>query len=153
MGKRNPKRRTAPQPWEPFTERVVSEQMAPYFDAVYRNNRYQVFVRGVQMPPGTLGIPDGRIVHLSIKRVDKNPLRDWRHLQRIKNELIGEECEAVELYPAESRLVDEANQYHLFVVPDRSYRFPFGDNERQVGGPEEAAAMGAKQRPFDEAVL
>jgi len=53
------------------------------------------------------------MLHLSIKRLDKHPVRDWRHFQRIKNELIGEENEAVELYPAQSRLVDTTNQYHL----------------------------------------
>jgi hypothetical protein len=37
-------------------------------------------------------------------------VHDWRDLQRIKNQLVGPECEAVELYPAESRKVDTANQ-------------------------------------------
>jgi len=29
--------------------------------------------------------------------------------------IVGEEHEAFEVYPAESRLVDTANQYHLWV--------------------------------------
>ena len=52
-----------------------------------------------------------KAVHLNIRRRDGGPiLRDWRHFQLIKNQLIGEECEAVELYPAESRLVDTTEQ-------------------------------------------
>ena len=64
--------------------------------------------------------------HLSIKRVDKKPIKDWRDVQAIKNALGGPENEGVELFPAEDRLVDNANQYHLFVLKDNFQRFPFG---------------------------
>jgi hypothetical protein len=57
------------------------------------------------------------VVHLSIRRKDRKPCRDWRDFQQIKNELCGKEREAVELYPAESRLIDTANQFHLWVMP------------------------------------
>src|SRR5262245_36541148 len=69
---------------------------------------------------------------LSIKRRDRRPIHDWRHLQRIKNDLVGKEHEAVELYPAESRLVDTSNQFHLWVLQDPELRFPWGWNERLV---------------------
>lgn len=52
--------------------------------------------------------------HLSIKRHDKQPMNDWREMQEIKNAICGDEVEAIQLYPAESRLVDTSNQYHLF---------------------------------------
>lgn len=87
---------------------------------------------------------------LSIKRIDRRPIHDWRHLHRIKNDLVGPEHEGVELYPAESRLADSANQYHLWVFKDPTRRFPFGFQDRLVGGPEEAAVLGAVQRPFEE---
>lgn len=58
--------------------------------------------------------------HLAISRHDKNPIREWRDLQEIKNKLCGPESEAVELFPAESRLVDTANVYHLW-----AYERPF----------------------------
>lgn len=38
----------------------------------------------------------------------------------------------VELYPAESRLVDTANQYHLYVVDSKAFRFGFGFQSRAV---------------------
>lgn len=59
------------------------------------------------------------MVHLSIRRADRKPCTDWRDFQRIKNQLAGPEWEGVELYPAESRLVDMADQYHIwcFDVP------------------------------------
>lgn len=88
-------------------------------------------------------------VHLNIRRRDGGPiLRDWRHFQLIKNQLIGEECEAVELYPAESRLVDTTNKFHLWGVRDPSYRFPFGFDERDVSYEEDKAAPGIRQRPL-----
>ena len=72
------------------------------------------------------------LVWLSIRRQDREPVRDWRDMQTIKNQLLGPECEAVEIYPAESRLVDAANQFHLFGFTDPSMRIPFGFPTRGV---------------------
>ena len=106
---------------------------------IYKNNHYQVAVRH-------LDHLEPRIAWLSIKRIDRQPIHDWRDLQRIKNELIGEENEGVELYPAESRCVDLTNQYHLFVIKDPQYRFPFGFDERARS---ELQPGKTRQRPFD----
>lgn len=91
---------------------------------------------------------EGGLVWLSIRRNDRKPIRDWRHFQRIKNELVGPEREGVELFPAESRLVDEANQYHLWVLPEGE-RVPVGWNVRMVSGSDEAEKIGAVQRDLD----
>lgn len=45
--------------------------------------------------------------------------------QQIKNEVIGEQREAVEIYPAESRKVDFTNTTHLWVLPEGDM-VPFG---------------------------
>ena len=86
------------------------------------------------------------MVHLNIRRVDGYPGRDWRHFQAIKNQLVGRECEAVELYPAESRLTDTSNKYHLFCVADPTFRFPFGFETRDVQYGDETEG-GLRQRP------
>lgn len=57
------------------------------------------------------------ITQLSIWRHDREPAHNWRDFQAIKNQLCGEEREAMELYPAQSRVVDYVNQYHLWVMP------------------------------------
>ena len=89
----------------------------------------------------------GEIAHLSIKTHDKQARHDWRDMQRIKNELCGPETEAVELYPAESRVVDTANQYHLFVF--RAYKVPLGFTERLVGdAPAANIPNSSRQRPW-----
>lgn len=73
------------------------------------------------------------MVHLTIMRRDSAKIfRDWPEFQAIKNQVIGDECEAVELYPAESRLVDTSSKYHMWGSRDPSFRFPFGFRMRSV---------------------
>lgn len=112
-------------------------------DEIWINSRYQVNVRRRNAPEA----PD--LVWLSIKRRDKlavGPER-FRDFQRIKNELVGPECEGVEIYPAESRLVDTSNQYHIWVFDDPSFKYPFGFNERLIVG---QSTGGAVQTPFED---
>lgn len=116
---------------------------------LWKNLDYQVAVRTFAT---TMERGDGRpgminAVHLSIKRIDRRPVRDWRDLQLIKNQLIGEECEAVELFPAESRLVDNANQFHLWGFDDPTFRFPFGFPDRMVSD-DVSPESNVVQRPF-----
>lgn len=68
---------------------------------------------------------DGGFVKLGIRNLDGSSKRDWRDFQQIKNDLVGEEREAVELYPAESRLMDECNQFWLWCLPPGAL-FPIG---------------------------
>jgi hypothetical protein len=87
-------------------------------DHVFVNSRYQVNVRRCKWNQGEESEVIG--LHLSIKRHDKDVLNspdDWRDKMRIKNEIAGDEAEAIELYPAMSRVVDSANQYHLWCLP------------------------------------
>ncbi|MBC7282626.1 hypothetical protein [Hoeflea sp.] len=43
----------------------------------------------------------------------------WPEAQRIKNEIAGPETTAVEVYPPQSEVVDQADMYHLWVLPGR----------------------------------
>jgi hypothetical protein len=122
--------------------RAVEEEISRNQN-MWENDTYNVIVREAEIEEGS-GFPE--MIWLSIKRLDKEPIHDWRDLQEIKNQLIGEENEAVELYPSESRLVDQANQYHLFVLKDSAIKFPFGFKHRVVGTSEEARNFGGKQR-------
>jgi hypothetical protein len=61
-------------------------------------------------------LADGKMVHVSYHRRDRAPIRDWRVGQRIKNEVCGPEWEAVEVYPAESRVVDTSNEFHTWGI-------------------------------------
>ena len=88
---------------------------------IFANDVYMVRVRKVSP-----------FVQLNIARHDGQPCTNWRDFQWIKNELVGPECEGVELFPSESRLVDTSNEYHLWVIPDPNHRFPFGYARRLV---------------------
>ena len=91
----------------------------------------------------------GKCTYISIKRKDKKAVHDWRHFQQIKNELVGDEVEAIELYPKESRLHDTVNQYHLFCLP-LGTTFKFGWQERNVDfTPREGGYNKAGQRGLD----
>lgn len=48
---------------------------------------------------------------------DGEPRHDWRTFQAIKNRFADEEWEAVELFPAEKRLLDPSNMFTLFCAP------------------------------------
>jgi len=54
---------------------------------------------------------------IGISALSEDAIHDWRDFQAIKNDLVGPEWEAVELYPAESRLVDPSNRFYLFCFP------------------------------------
>lgn len=139
-----------PKEWdETHTRQMIEKELLL---PVYKNKTYQVAVRTT---PTEFPREDGQagfvnLVHLSIKRLDQNPARDWRDLQRIKNQLLGEECEAMELFPAESRLVDTANQTHLWGYDDVNYRAPFGFNGIRVVDDTAPADTGTKQRKLKE---
>jgi hypothetical protein len=90
------------------TAKRLYEQMKK--EVLYRSEHYQV---AIDKSPKH-GFRGAVIWHLSIKRNDKAPIMDWRDLQDIKNKLVGPEHEAIQLFPAESRCVDSANQYHLW---------------------------------------
>lgn len=97
------------------------------------------YVRMIEMGPFTV---------LTIKPHRDGPpeaLHDWRNFQRMKNQLCGPESEAIELYPAESRLVDTANQFYLVVLPE-GIRLPFGFVSREVS--EDLPTKRNTQRPF-----
>ena len=99
-------------------------------DEIWVNDLYQVNIaRGDNVPNNMMGVP---MVHLSIKRLDKKPITDWRHKQAIKDSLVGPDHEGFELYPSATRLVDTANQYHLFVFDDPDLRLPIGWAVRAV---------------------
>ena len=115
--------------------------------SIFLSATHQVNVQLIRVP---FGEDRGDVAWLSIKRRDREVIRDWRELQAIKNAIVGPEHEGFELYPAESRLVDTANQFHLFVFMDRRVRMPVGFVEREVAGTAEASAVGATQRELPE---
>ncbi len=90
--------------------------------SVWANNLYQVNVEY---------LPENK-AHIIIRRLDKQPIHNWVHFQQIKNQLLGPECEAVEIYPKESKLVDAKHHYHLWGFRSPSRTYGIGFDQRQV---------------------
>lgn len=146
---------TRPRAWEPMRrstpyrsaaakQALIDEGMDPemgLLDEQWKNDRYVVSVR--RHPE------EGYVIEISIRRVDRGYARDWRDFQRIKNEVAGPEIEAIELFPAESRLFDTANQYWLWCFPPGE-QCPCGWPERHVTGSAAAERFGARQREIPD---
>lgn len=161
------RKRNKPKPdpaWTPFVDETLStpdsffdtvlntKEERAWFEAVYRNSRYQVMRFKVPVDKW----PGGYVEWLNIKRLDRDWIHDWRELQRIKNEICGKDREAVEIYPHELRLVDTSNQYHLWVMAPGTM-LPFGYFFRAVLPhiPSDRFAKGsvhanAQQREFED---
>ena len=72
----------------------------------FRNTRYTVMV--YDNSPTT----KGSATKVMVQKHDDTPiLRHWSEMQKIKNEIFGEETTAVEYYPAQSKLIDVHNIY------------------------------------------
>ena len=87
-------------------------------------------------------------VVIGVCRADQTAVHDWRDLQWLKNDIVGEEWEAVEVYPSESCKVDPSNYYYLFCFPPGlllSLGIGLTPPRRNVVGPTEAMAP---QRAF-----
>jgi hypothetical protein len=111
-------------------------------DEIWINDIYQVSVRrGV---PDRMFRTEEGIVQIGINTHEGTARHDWRDFQAIKNQLAGAECEAFELYPAESRLLDPSNYYTLWCFPGLR-RIRVGNEERDVRAAEESFAP---QRDF-----
>ena len=91
---------------------------------IFKNDIYRVLVRPC---------PENKdMTWISIYRHDGGHIMDWRHMQEIKNQVMGPEHEAVQLFPAESRLVDEANAFHIWAQNEPGYKFRFGLMKRSI---------------------
>lgn len=80
-------------------------------DQVFQNNLFVVQVFNVMCAWGP-------VKKLMIRRGDALPNHNWNHLQRIKNEIFGEDAVALEVYPKQKNLTDVANLYWLWILPD-----------------------------------
>lgn len=148
---------TQPWRWEPMqrAERLVDPQLAELAERdpdiaehleeakeTWINNLYIVTVR--RFPEGK---PD--VMSLSIRRLDRAAIHDWRHKQRIKNEVAGEDVEGFEIYPMTKRTVDTANQYWIWCLRP-GMELPVGFSERTVDGNNDERFPMSRQRPFSK---
>ncbi len=105
------------RPWEPLARKHLTPDEIAHaprgsaFREAWLNNilSVQVYDRATAW---------GDVLHLALRRNDESELRGWDELQRAKNEVVGSHRVAVEVYPAEEEVINQANMRHLFVLPE-----------------------------------
>jgi hypothetical protein len=93
---------------------VAGQNQDPDIDAVFTDEAGEYIVQKHGLPEKAQPFE----FRLAIKRADRRPIRSWRVLQDIKNEIAGNDRTAVEIYPPESQVTDTANIYHLWVFAE-----------------------------------
>lgn len=127
--------------WVPLT--LVAPADA-YGGETWMNPWYEV--RVVRHSDGWL-LDNGPWLRIGIACNDGEARHDWRVFQRIKNQVAGPEWWALELYPAESQLIDPSNYFILYAAPS----LPFGNRYgRVLAGPANSMAPQRGWHPDDE---
>jgi len=107
----------------PESTRKANPIAAAQTRAAYQNHTYSVQV-WLDEPKAARPYP---LIHLLIRRNDGEEIcAPWDELQRIKNDIVGPDHEAIELYPCESRCVRAASMRHLFVHVSPGHIWPVG---------------------------
>lgn len=79
---------------------------------VWQNNQYIVQLHGFKMFSGK------KWDRVMVRRSDSAPIYSWSDLFKIKNEIFGEEIEAINFFPRVSELTDDANLYWFYIKSD-----------------------------------
>lgn len=118
-------RKMARQPWQPWEKRATTPQQMRDWNRHEQNFRpYGLLNNRYSVQISDEATDWGLVIHLWIRRHDGEMVRSWADMQRIKNELIGDDHVAVEVFPAQQDLVDDANIAHLWVLP-KEFALPF----------------------------
>jgi hypothetical protein len=109
--------------WGPWEELDITDAPPELgLDRAVRNARCCVYLRGVtsdtfcavdRETDKVIPVP---ILHLAVIPHQGLPDMSWEDLQRIKNEMAGEKCLTLELYPEEERRLDMPER-HLWAFP------------------------------------
>lgn len=77
------------------------------------NNRYVVMIGD------EIKTTKGFAIQALIQKHDDSPIKNhWSELQKIKNQIFGEDKTAIEYYPAVNDLIDDYNIYWLWIFPE-----------------------------------
>jgi hypothetical protein len=128
---------------KPLMRHDIARRTADDPDEAWYNDLYYVSLR--RKRDHVFG-SDAGMIQLGIASHDGTARHDWRHFQEIKNALAGPECEAFELYPAESRLLDPSNYYSLWCFPGIR-KLKVGQDVRDVRDRDTAALAPQRALP------
>jgi len=89
---------------------LSSRSHPDFINRAYMNNRYVVMISD------NLKIGKQTAIRAMIQRHDDKPIPNhWKEIQGIKNEIFGTEEVAIEFYPRQRYVVDDANIYWIWI--------------------------------------
>jgi hypothetical protein len=110
-------RKLARGPWQQLERKPLSLEERRWPDSL--GNFVEAWVNNVVSVQVYLrDTPWGFVRHLGVRRHDGAELAGWDLLERVKNEVVGQDSIALEVYPPARDVVDLAPMRHLFVVPE-----------------------------------
>lgn len=84
---------------------ITLSSWAAEFSVAHTNEVFSVLERTL----------DNNIKHLAVSSL--SGIRpSWHEMQKIKDQLAGENQMAVEIYPPKAEIVDDADMFHIFVL-------------------------------------
>jgi hypothetical protein len=145
-------RNKAAGPWQPLVQiQLTEDAIKSGVAAGYQNNKARVFVKRTASSGFMVQGPNGQaqpmpIIHLIIAGLGGRKL-DYHEIQRVKNELVHEESDAVELYPGKAREMDMP-QTHLWCLPP-GYTMPLGLVKARPADPNAELIPGSRIKRED----
>ena len=106
-------------PWTPWDHARMPDGQCPFGAHIVHRNNYYTVLEAQRVTEW------GAVAHLAIRRHDEKMTDSWKDKQRIKDTLKGAIFTAIEVFPTENDLIDEANMAHLWVLPTTT-PIPFG---------------------------
>jgi len=88
--------------WDKF-EMIKSYPRLSYVSKIYNTGDYLVFYSQID-----------DFKHIRIRRHDDEPVHIYKDILFIKNKILGEDVEAIEVYPKMDDFVDNTNSYHIW---------------------------------------
>ena len=120
-----------------ISPKLLNENFPVYENSVWMKEMDRCWIReedGTCVSSRLINTRWGKVEHVTITKkgisTDGSGGFSWSEKQKIKNELFGENRDAVEVYPKQDKLVDVCDVYHLWVF-DKKIDLPFGIHPKQ----------------------
>lgn len=97
----------------------IAKQVPKWCTRAYYNNKYFITINDNALTN------KGKAIRVMVQKHSDTPiLNHWFEMQKIKNEIFGQETIAVEYYPKVSDLIDQHNIYWLWIFNNNELPIP-----------------------------
>lgn len=101
----------APTPFKKID--LINRSGPAWMTRAYENNRYIVMI--CDNCPTT----HGNAIRAMVQKIDDTKIvNHWSEMQKIKNQIFGNQTTAIEYYPSVDSLIDDHNIYWMWIFPE-----------------------------------